>query len=35
MPRSDYISDNLVNIRDRLKQNYAKTAEAATEKPEA
>ena len=29
MPRSDYISDNLVNIRDRLKQNYAQTAGAA------
>ncbi len=35
MPRSDYISDNLVNIRDRLKQNYAKTAEIAAENPEA
>ena len=35
MPRSDYISDNLVNIRDRLKQNYAKAAEAAPEPPEA
>ncbi len=29
MPRNDYISDNLVNMRDRLKQNYANPADAA------
>ena len=33
MARRDYISDNLVDIRDRLKQ-YAKTTEAAAADPQ-